>query len=1192
MYFKRIEIHGFKSFADPVVIEFDQGITCVVGPNGSGKSNISDAIRWVLGEQSPKTLRGGKMEDIIFAGTQNRKSRGMAEVTLVIDNTTSILPVDFSEVAITRRLFRSGESEYEINNSPCRMRDIRDMIMDTGIGVDGYSLIGQGKISEIISNKTESIREIFEETAGIVSYRTRKKEAERKLEKSSENLDRVCDIIGEIEGRIDGLREDSQRAQEYLKLNNRYEELEVNIILRNIEKSADKVKTLRDDVVGLAKNISDNNSLIEKLEERLSQAKDKRRQLEVDNRLYREEVLEITTAMAEMEKDEELSDAKKESLTQSVERLNAEISSLDGKISNGQEEIRSLETELAELASRLAVKRDALARVLEEQSGKEAGIKELSEDINSRRAEAFSISLEMTRLEEEEAAVANNIHTLKDRRTDMEDDKKDDAGIRDQIIEDHRRNEERANEIEKEIRLIKEAIKEAYEEAKEAERARKDNFSRLERQKVQLGEARSRRATLEELENSYEGYQAGVRHVMQAQLPGIEGVVAELIEVPTGMEVAIETALGGGMQNIVCTTDAAAKNAIGQLKSKSAGRATFLPIESIRPRQRAYEPAVEDMIGFVDYALDAISFDERHRKAMEYLLSNILIFNNLDNAMEASKALRKAFRIVTLEGEVINASGAVTGGHYRNKRANIFERKSDIDSLQNIIENLLNDIEKTEAMAQKASSQEGMFREEAQLKTDQLGSLREEQTEVRERLTSAKTKLDTMSQGDEKRASQLSNIIRQEDQLGEEIKTIRRKHAEKKTALAGLEKEIAGLEEILAKETDDASDDSEDITALKVELESLLGQENSKQEKISSKKQDLGEDRRQKEAKELELDQVLQDIDRLSSGTDFGKYETIRSRKQDLEQLLQEVEEKLEECDAAIDESDREEDRARQDLQALQQQKHDLEIKITKNDSKLDNLKDRLWEEFEISYAEALDMRAEEFAISKATQENRKIKARLRELGDVNIGAIEEYEEVNKRYTFLTAQRDDIQTSMGELDEIIHKLEKIIRSKFKVSFKAIVENFKTTFTEFFGGGQADIVIEDEDNPLESEISITAQPPGKQLTHINLLSGGEKTMTAIALMFSVLKTKPTPCCVLDEVDAALDDSNIVIFADYLKKFTGTQFTMITHQKDMMEKADVMYGVTMPEHGVSKILSLNIGDIARAQELIDEGEGTGS
>lgn len=1192
MYFKRIEIHGFKSFADPVVIEFDQGITCVVGPNGSGKSNISDAIRWVLGEQSPKTLRGDKMEDVIFAGTQNRKMRGMAEVTLVIDNSTSILPVEFSEVAITRRLFRSGESEYEINNSPCRMRDIRDMIMDTGIGVDGYSLIGQGKISEIISNKTESIREIFEETAGIVSYRTSKKEAERKLEKAGENLDRVCDIIAEIEDRIDGLREDSEKASEYLELSSRYKELEVNIILRNIERAEGKVTTLRDDVAELARKISEGNALIEELEDKLHLAKEERRKLEIENKKYRDEMLALTTEMAEIEKEEELSGAKRESLANTVDRLHGEIDSLAEKIANGETEVMSLREELGNIRDLLTGKRNELAEVVEKQSGKEAKIRELTEGINSRRAEAFSISLEMTRLEEEKASVDKNINSLADRLSAMEDEKSDESSLREEMVAEHRKNEERANEIAGEIEDVLKAVEEAHRQAAIAEKKRKENFSKVEKQKVDLGAARSRRRTLEEMESSYEGYQAGVRHVMRADLPGIEGVVGNLIDVPTGMEVAIETALGGGMQNIVCTTDRAAKGAIEELKRTGAGRATLLPIESIRPRKRVYEEALEDMVGFVDYALDAIHFDDRHRKPMEYLLGNILIFNNLDNAMEAAKSLRQSFRIVTLDGEVINASGAVTGGHYRNKRANILERKSDIDSLQNVIENLLTEIDKTERMAQEASKQEGLFREEAKQKTEELGRLREEQSEVREMLSSAKTKIESMNQDDQKRSSQLMNLVEQQNQLTEEAGAIKRKYADKKASLSSLEKEIEDLEEKLESESDEVSDDSEGITDLKVELESLQEKERSKLEIISRRESDIAYDREQQEEKKTELAQVLGEIDNLSAEVEDNAYEAKKVRKVEIEELLEAIENKLSDCDKTITDSEVEEDETRKTVESLQGQKHDLEIKITKNDGQVDSLKDRLWEEFEISYAEALDMQAEDFVISRAVQENRKIKSRLRELGDVNVGAIEEYEEVNKRYSFLTSQRDDIQNSMDELNDIIRDMEKIIRSRFSVSFKAIVENFKTTFTEFFGGGQADIVIEDESNPLESDIFITAQPPGKQLTHINLLSGGEKTMTAIALMFAVLKTKPTPCCILDEVDAALDDNNIVIFADYLKHFPDTQFTIITHQKDMMEKADVMYGITMPERGVSKVLSLNLGDIAKAQELIEEDEDTAS
>lgn len=1186
MYFKRIEIHGFKSFADPVVIEFDQGITCVVGPNGSGKSNISDAIRWVLGEQSARTLRGGKMEDVIFAGTQNRKSRGMAEVTLVIDNSEGILKSDYREVAITRRIFRSGESEYEINREPRKMREIREMIMDTGIGVDGYSLIGQGKISEIISNKTESIREIFEETAGIVSYRTKKRDAERKLSNAKDNLDRVCDIIAEIESRIDGLHEDSDKAKEYLKLKERYEKLEVNITLKEIDKADDKVKTLKEDVEGLLEDIVKNDHFLKDLDSTLEEAKLRRHQLESKNTAYRDELLALTSALAEIEKDQEVSGARREHLNASVQRLGGEIEELEAKIDQGEQEIEKLNRELNEIRRNLADKRGALGAALDQQSGKQAGLTQLNDSIKARRQAAFDSNTEMISLREELASVERNIETLTERRSSMENEKSDESDLRDRLVQAHRTSEERANGLAEKINKIRDEIEKINKDIADAERRRKDNFAKVEAKKVELGRAQSRCKTLEEMESSYEGYQAGVRYVMKAKLPGIEGVVGELIDVPTGMELAIETALAGGMQNIVCTTDKAAKDTIERLKRDGAGRVTLLPIESIRPRPRAYEEELEDMVGFVDYAIDAVSFDEKHRKPMQYLLGNILIFNNLDNAMEASKSLKKSFRIVTLDGEVLNAAGAVTGGRYKNNRANLLERKSDIGALQNDIENLHNEIAHLSAAAKEASKQEGDLRQEAQAKTEELGKCREYLVEVREELAQTRTRLNSISETEEKRSSQLSFLVEQQSNLEADADRLKRELADKKAAFKLLEDEIADLEARFSREQGKVSDDSEGITKLRVEEQELRSSEEAKQDIIGRRQEDVAGYKRQKDLKQEELSMSIKEIDMLASQARGSEYGDKLKRKEEVSQELTQIKDLLENCDRDIDEGERQREEARKAMDSLQSQKYDIEIKIAKNDSKVDNLKEKLWEEFEMSYAQALDMQEEDFAVTKAVSENRQIKARLRELGDVNIGAIEEYEEVSSRYKFMTAQRDDVQNSMDELDRIIRDLESIIRRRFKESFTTIVENFRTTFTEFFGGGQANIEIEDEDNPLESEISITAQPPGKQLTHINLLSGGEKTMTAIALMFSVLKTKPTPCCVLDEVDAALDDSNIEIFADYLKNFRGTQFTLITHQKDMMEKADVMYGVTMPEHGVSKILSLNVGEMAKAEEILAE------
>ena len=682
MFFKRIEIHGFKSFAEPVIIEFDRGITCVVGPNGSGKSNICDAIRWVLGAQSAKALRGDKMEDVIFSGTAARKSRGMAEVTLVIDNEDGALPIDYKEVAITRRMYRSGESEYLINNARCRMKDIRELIMDTGIGVEGYSIIGQGKISDIISNNTESIREILEETAGIVMYRSRKAEAERKLKNATDNMDRVNDIIGEIEGRIDGLKEDSEKATEYLALRDRHKELEINITLKNIENIQLKAEEYKDDVKQLAEKIEAQESQRGAIAEKLAARDRRREQIDADLEEGRAHELALTEELNVLRGKQELDAQKIVQLTQNRTRLEDEIRDFGERAEREKENAASLEEERAEVHAKLASLRADLEKAIAENAVKNGDVAAMAAALDEKKNGLFQIQNTIARKQAEIYSMDGLKETLR-RRKEVVLAEEEREGVSSDVSEQTKKEAEEAFRVLNEKEEAQKAANIAVAEKRGSLTAKESGcLSDVSAKRVRYGELTARKRALEEMQAAYEGFGGAVKFIMGEHLAGVHGVVADLIEVPKGYETAIETALGSALQNVVCEDDATAKKAVGLLKKNNAGRLTFLPVRSIRARDLRADRKAENAPGFKGYGTDNVRFDEQYRTIMEYLLGNVIIVDDMDHAVAMSKVMESRARLVTLDGEIINAAGAITGGRYKHKSTNIFERKNEITALE------------------------------------------------------------------------------------------------------------------------------------------------------------------------------------------------------------------------------------------------------------------------------------------------------------------------------------------------------------------------------------------------------------------------------------------------------------------------------------------------------------------------------
>ena len=1178
MYFKRIEMHGFKSFAEPVVIDFHEGVTCIVGPNGSGKSNISDAIRWVLGEQSPKMLRGGKMEEVIFAGTASRKSRGMAEVTLVIDNSTGILDIDYNEVAITRRMYRSGESEYLINNNQCRLRDIKELIMDTGIGVDGYSIIGQGKIADIVSNKPESRREIFEEAAGVVMYKSKKAEAERKLEASNANLERVSDIVSEIEGRIDGLREDSAKAKEYLELRERYQDLEINITLKNIEKLETANDSIRGDARELTASIEMLGTRKQTLDGEISEERQKNERLEQLGNESNSALIAKIDELNQITNKSQLDGERLRAMERDAARINGEIAELESKLETEQENGETLSQKQEEIRVRLTNEEQRLQEKIQGYNEITARVLAQSEQVEEQRNEMFSLHSRAVSKRSEAASMESYRTSLQKRKEQLLAEGAEQEQSTRAFEADQKKDLAEQEAAAARAQRIASAMEQLKQERADLMRVISEEAKKLDDTRIRVSQLAARKKTIEEMEHNYEGYNGAVRFVMKAGMPGIEGVVGDLMKAPAGYETALETALGGAMQNIVCQKDGHAKEAIRSLKANKAGRLTFLPMESVKGGGVTVPGQVRQHAGYLGIGAELAEFAPQYQGIFNYLLGRVAVVDNMDSAIALSKIAGNGIRFVTLDGEIINAGGAITGGRYKNASANLLARKSEIAALAEQVETLQQAYQKGMHQNQERQARQEEISDQLQKMEEERRQKELEISALQAKIAAQRQNFRDVEQAGTKREKELLSIEHDsadmEKMLDELLREIERSEAGHREAETQLTQTMQALE-LLKTE---AAEASEEITKARIAKQDQENQFSASEEllrRVCAAAEELRGQIAERETRLADMDKEKHEI-LFSADNSEELFQKCSSEKAELEDYIARLNTEKASLTAALNAKTDEQAALGETLRAYQDQKYQQEIRLAKNETQLDTLKEKLWDEFEISYAQAMTFKKEGFVMSTATKESREIKNRIRELGDVNVGAIKEYEQVSERYGFLTEQRADILEAMQELQTIIGDMDRTIRTKFKENFDQVVIHFEEIFKELFGGGQAELRLDDENHPLEAGIEIIAQPPGKKLQNINLMSGGEKTMTAIALMFAVLKTKPTPFCILDEVEAALDDANIDRFANYLKNFHEIQFAVVTHQKATMEHADVLYGVTMPEQGISKVISLRLGD----------------
>ena len=1180
MYLKRLEMQGFKSFADKTVLEFRPGITSVIGPNGSGKSNISDAIRWILGEQSMKSLRGTKSLDIIFAGTQARKSLGFAEASLVFDNEDGSLPIEYSEVTVTRKIYRSGETGYYINKVPCRLKDVLTLFMDTGIGKDGYSIIGQGKIDEILSNKSEDRRHIFEEAAGIVKYRTRKEESEKKLERTKLNLLRINDILTEIEANIEPLKAQSEKAKKYLSLREELKDIEIGLFLYNIE----KYKKALEEVVTDEQAMQESLNIEEEKLEKIKQLKEE----------LKNQVDEIT------EKIEDMSNIGFES-QKKIENLNSDISVANARIENNKEnntryekEIEEYNAKIEELERELNQKQERSENLKQNREKFEAELKEKEAELNKLTTKLSSKEIEIEgkkKIVEENTDKKYELQAeISKLKADIENLEKRERQVKTEI-------EAGISELDK-TRLIKSDIQKNFQEidskrntmlsslekisAKKEERESKiksyESSINMLSSEYRIKESRFK--FLVETEKEKEGYIKSVKSLLKdcEQIKelgkGMHGVLANIVSVPKEYETAIEMCLGASLQNIVTETEQDAKKLVEHLRKNNLGRASFLPLTSVKGKKLDKIKGKEN--GVIGIAADLVKYDKKYEQVIFNLLGRTVIVDNMNNAINVAKKNGYTFRIVTIEGDIINPSGLISGGSVAKKTVNILGRGREIEALEKELSKLKEKITKLEKEKESFLSESEDTMEEAlslekELQEIEITYATEKQrvTSIDENIEKLEARLNKFKQEQEDIKIQKENTIKQISDYETEINELADKNEELSKAI----KEFADLNKDDQKYIDDLNFD---ITNLKISVSSFDESESSIEEISTMLQQEIENNKKSIGNKEAGIEQIKLDNEKLRQKIEDTKQE-IEKVKEDvqnsgskIEKLKQERTEKNEKLAQKEEEQVKEFDI----IENLKSQIVKLDVKKTKTEDDLNNTINTMWDEYELTPNSVKEYKKPE-NVAHTQKRVKSLRQDIRELGSVNIDSIEEYKNMKQRYDFMCEQRLDLENTMTKLRKMIQEMTTAMKEQFKTQFEIINKNFGEVFKELFGGGKAELKLADEENILECGIDITVQPPGKKLQNMMLLSGGEKAFTAIALLFAILKINPAPFCVLDEIEAALDDVNVYRFADYLKNYTdNTQFLVITHRKGTMEVADTVYGVTMEENGISKMLSMKL------------------
>ena len=1173
MYLKSLEIQGFKSFPDKISLTFDKGLTAVVGPNGSGKSNIGDSVRWVLGEQSTKTLRGNKMEDVIFSGTVSRKPMGFASVTLNIDNSDGTLSDMGEEIAVTRKLYRSGESEYRINGKSVRLKDINELFMDTGLGRDGYSIIGQGRIAEIVGAKSNERRDIFEEAAGISKFRYRKIEAEKKLTSAQENLFRLTDILSELESRVEPLRIQSEKAKKFLEFSEEKKKLEVSVwvkrledMKKSLEELEEKILISRTEYENIENDIQEQEKKLEdgyrKMQESTIKSDEIRRKmieeeqsasemksgiavLENDIKHSKNAIISAEKSISGYEDTKKSLDTQKQKIIQNIEILENQKTNLENEISETEKNIRNTEQEIARLNDNSGKSGTELNNLYIKQSERRFSLESAKKIISDETEH-------LTALRESSSEYTEKISAYSE--------KKENSGT----------------ELEK-IRLELSNLEKNLDECENLYNSQKNEYNKItgELQKLEysLREKQQRQKILHEMERNMEGFTGSVKAVLRQNIAGVHGTVAQNMNVPQQYAIAIETALGGAMQNIIVDNEETAKKCIDFLKIHKSGRATFLPVTAIRGRE-LNEKELEKCDGFVAIADKIIECKPDFREIMSSLLGRTVIAENISTATVIAKKYNYRFRIVTTDGQIINSGGSFTGGSVQ-KISGIITRRNEINTLEKDIENFSGQCEKLRNNAEK-------IRPENERISVQIEKIKSEITTHKNEIIRLNTEISGLESLSKQIRLQTENNIRLIDEVEKKISVAQAETENSEKQLNEISEKILIAEKELAEEKNlrknldlNMNEFSEKISDLKINYAGIVKDiqaENSSILRISGSLEEL-------EKNKSAMTEDIKNLNKLISEKN-AEIKNIREKLENFNDNTEIYLNQIKQYQAQHTEQNRFVNELQRNLKQINAQKEKFSGEITRLEERQsnitrdsDNIIKQLLEVYEMTRSEAVAMAEKIDDMTSAQRKLSEIKGKIKSLGSINVDSVEEYREVSERYKFMSEQIADIQKSKSELEKIISGLMEEMKRIFSESFSIINENFKNIFMELFGGGKAELVLTDPENILTSGIEIIVAPPGKVIKNLISLSGGEQSFVAIAIYFAILKLRPAPFCILDEIDAALDEVNVRKYAQYLRKFTDTtQFVLVTHRRSAMEEANVLYGVTMQEDGISKLLKM--------------------
>ena len=1184
MKLKKLELYGFKSFAQRTEIVFDEGITGIVGPNGSGKSNIGDAVRWVLGEQSAKTLRGASMSDVIFNGTQKRKPLSYCEVSLVFDNDDHALAMEAAEVMVTRRVYRNGESEYYLNRTACRLKDVVDLFRDTGIGKEGYSIIGQGRIDEILSRKSEDRRQVFEEAAGIVKFKARKEEADKKLQRTLENLERVDDILDELTKRLKPLEEQSRNARVYLELSTELKDLDLNLFLIRSDRARARLSELESELLTVQTILADTESNLTDKTTRRDETQNRIDQLEEAITKARTELMECAEHVHESQKKISALQSRRETRSENRQRIVREQEEAQERLAEIEKDHVRIQADVEKQHSLIADAEQILRATQEAAEKAQAKEKEADAALEAQKAAVIDQMNRLSDVRNDKTRLNTMQAQMETRLTEIEESsgalQEQEAALREALTAVEKQMETENQHQQQ----CQEKLAQARQASDEADTAYANLRADVEKQSADMQAAASRHNVLTEMTRDMEGYNMAVRRAMtyakQRGLTGVKGVLAQLMTVPQAYETAIDMALGAAQQNIVTDTEETAKELINYLRQNRLGRATFLPMSAIRGKTLyGNERNALKLPGCLGVASELVQCAPEYRGIVENLLGRTVIADNLDHGIPIMRAGNHAFRLVTLEGDVMHSGGSMTGGSAQSKVSNLLSRERELKELTAKLQTGRAELDKCR---QELTQRQQTAQEKRQKVSDAVNALHQQEIAVareQARRESVSADLNTHLQRMQETEQARVQLHQSLEDIRQQLETIEHQRTGAQGDQSAMEQKTIEMQNALVKARAEASAENDRLMVRTLQLSDLRHGLSDLERDEAHAQQDQAQILREQERRE----QLLHEMDELDAIDENDmKREEAESARRQKEQLRQEsaaqaIEQRRSQAQSDLRDILSDMENLHEAYNRDSEKLHKTELAKARIEGDQKNLQNRIWDTYKLTYAGAEEFRRTPFDEKESDRRAAELQGQIRALGTVNVGAVEEYAETKARVDDLTAQQQDLKRAEMDLRELIERLLIQMRSTFVENFSKMQGYFAETFTRLFGGGHAELKLMDPDDPLNCGIEVNAQPPGKKLQLLSLLSGGERALTAIAILFAMLKLKPTPFCILDEIEAALDDANIGYYADYLKEYSkGTQFIVVTHRKGTMERCNSLFGVAMEEQGVSRMVSVSLQD----------------